>query len=558
MEFFDAQQFVFGDEVRVADSLSDHLSVAAALGRMKQQDLPSYLRPARAAFISSYTVQGLAEACIAKALRHNIRLETYVAPYNQFSQEVFGAQSGLMKFKPHVTYALFDEPDIVDGVHLKNILKGLKERISGHVVVFLFVSSRPVGRDRSTAYNGILKQSADERLHLFDFPSFLDGIGREEHWYTKYKALGDLRLAPQAFVPLAGALMPFAVASSGATKKCLVVDLDGTLWKGIVGEDGLSGIKPDGKIQSHLKQLYERGVILAINSKNNPDDALEVFRRHRDMVLKEDHFAAMKINWNDKASNIREIAEELNIGLDSLVFVDDDEFQRGLVRKFHPEVAVLSPAEVFAYPGFTSFVLTDEDRQRGAMYAQERKRTELSSSFPTVEDFLRDLDLKLFIQSAEDAAMARISQLTQKTNQFNLATRRYSEEEIRERVDSGWRVWTAQASDRLGDYGTIGAVMVEPMGSEWRIDNFLFSCRVLGRGLEKAFLAFVLEKAKQDGRVSVMGEFTPTAKNKVAARFYPDNGFSGDEQAADGVYVYRHDLDGYKAAYPGFLKLHLS
>lgn len=319
-------------------------------------------------------------------------------------------------------------------------------------------------------------------------------------------------------------------------KKCLVLDLDNTLWGGIVGEDGVEGIAlsltPPGSgflaFQQAVLDHYHRGVILAINSRNNPEDAWEAIRKHPNMVLKEEHFAASRINWNDKAQNIRELAKELNIGTDSMVFLDDDPTNRDLVRALLPEVATpdmpTDPSEYARFLNslgyFNAHVITDEDKMRGNLYVTERLRKEAEKSHATKEEFLKSLGLELAVFEDDDSCLPRLSQLTEKTNQFNSLKRPLSEKDISDFIQSrSHAVFHARLQDKFGDYGIIAFALVEKSASEWHIKSLLMSCRVFGREVEEAFLSAILARAKDSGanRLTIESEETP--KNAPVREF---------------------------------------
>ena len=261
-------------------------------------------------------------------------------------------------------------------------------------------------------------------------------------------------------------------------KKCIVLDLDNTLWGGVIGEDGMDGIQlsleaPGNSFlafQQALLDRYERGVILAINSRNNPEDALEVIRTHPNMILKEKHFAASRINWADKSENIRELAQELNIGLDSMVFLDDDPTNRAQVRSLVPEVEVpelpTDPREyarfLHSLPYFPGEAVTDEDSMRGNLYVTERLRQKEEERHASREEFLGSLGLRLEVIRDDATAVPRISQMTGKTNQFNIDKKPYTEEEIRTFIESSeYVVFQGKLSDRFGDYGIIALAIAK-------------------------------------------------------------------------------------------------
>lgn len=320
------------------------------------------------------------------------------------------------------------------------------------------------------------------------------------------------------------------------TKKCIVLDLDNTLWGGIVGEDGLDGIKlsltsPGASFiafQQALLDLYNRGIVLTINSRNNFEDAIKVIRSHPNMILKEHHFAAMRINWNDKTDNIIDLAKELNIGLDSMVFFDDDSTNRASVRAMLPEVETpelpTNPANytrfLISLPYFKSITITDEDKMRGNLYVTERLRKEAEKSFVDKNKFLKDLDLELQIFIDDPSSVTRLAQLTEKTNQFNINKHPMTEEEIIELINSPkHKVFYGRATDRFGDHGIINFAVAENKGNLWNIDDFLMSCRVIGRGIEEAFLASIGQVIKTSGAKQLSIKFVPTEKNKPAEEF---------------------------------------
>ena len=325
-----------------------------------------------------------------------------------------------------------------------------------------------------------------------------------------------------------------------------MLDLDNTLWGGVIGEDGKAGIQLGHEgiglafvdVQRELLNLRQKGILLAICSKNNPEDAYEVIRNHPAMVLREEHFAAAEINWNDKAENIREIARRLNIGVDSLVFIDDSPVERQRVRSTFPEVAVpewpLDPCESkralgrIASEYFLKFNISEDDRRRGDMYHAQVERERLAGDAGNLEDFYRSLQMKITIGRADHETIPRVTELTQKTNQFNLTTRRYTEPEIASiSADGECRVYWLKLEDRFGPNGIVGVLILRrECRKQWSIDTFLLSCRVIGRTVEEAFLGWTLRELKGLGATEIMGEYIPTAKNVIAANLYDKLGFT--------------------------------
>lgn len=334
-------------------------------------------------------------------------------------------------------------------------------------------------------------------------------------------------------------------------KKCLVLDLDNTLWGGVVGEDGIDNLalslEPPGDsfiaFQQAILDHYNRGVILAINSRNNPDDAWEVIRTHPNMILKEHHFAASRINWSDKAHNIRELAQELNIGLDSMVFLDDDPTNRELVRTLVPEVETPElPQDPTQYTRFLNSldyfnvdVITDEDKMRGNLYVTERLRKEAEKRYAHKEDFLQSLALELFVHEDDDSCVPRLAQLTEKTNQFNTLKRPTSEDEIHAYLRSDTHhVFYARLRDTFGDHGVIAYALVEAGKDAWHIRSLLMSCRVFDRGVEEALLGVIVARAKEQGIQTVTIAVEETAKN-LPARTFVDAYFTNGVLNAGGI-----------------------
>ena len=317
-------------------------------------------------------------------------------------------------------------------------------------------------------------------------------------------------------------------------KKCLVLDLDNTLWGGILGEDGPDGIKINGEypgkaflyFQKGLLELGKNGVILAVCSKNNQQDVMDLWEKNPFLVLRKEHFAAYRINWQDKATNIKELAEELNLGLDSFVFVDDNPAERELIKQLLPEVSVPDfPVQPYELPSFFKkmvedyfkvYTITEEDKKKTSQYKANAQRSNLQKSFANFGDFLRSLDIHLTIASANEYNIPRIAQMTQKTNQFNLTTKRYTDADIKTMIEKGGQVYCLSVADRFGDNGITGCIIVN--GNE--IDSFLLSCRILGKEIETAFIKKVFQMLRDLGMTELKAKYLPTAKNAQVREFY--------------------------------------
>lgn len=332
-------------------------------------------------------------------------------------------------------------------------------------------------------------------------------------------------------------------------KKCLVLDLDNTLWGGVLGEEGIEGVKIGGDYpgkaflywQEALLELSKSGVILTVCSKNNEQDVLDAWEKNPFMVLKKEHFAASRINWVDKATNIKELATELNIGLDSFVFVDDNPTERELIKQMLPMVEVpefpAQPYELMPFfkqlveDYFKVYSVTDEDKKKTEQYKQNAARAQAQASFADFDSFLESLNIQITIEAANEFNIQRIAQMTQKTNQFNLTTHRYTDADVRGFVDAGWKVWCIGVADKFGDNGITGAIMITPKGE---IDTFLLSCRILGKGIEIAFVKKILSLLAEAGIDNLTAKYLPTAKNDQVKEFWEKVGFVCTQETEDG------------------------
>jgi FkbH-like protein len=430
-----------------------------------------------------------------------------------------------------------------------------------------WVTPGPLGHGLGGTAEGPIRRvaeiNASLRRHLPESAYFLDlgevsGIaGRSSFYDMRNYYWTKQPFGEEGVRLLAEHLWAGVRALSTGPKKVIVLDLDNTLWGGVVGETGALGValgdSPDGEsfraFQRHLKGLAERGVVLAIASKNNPADALEVFEKNPDMVLRLDDFGAYEINWEPKGTTIPRLARTLNLGLDSFVFFDDNPAEREQVRQTLPEVEVVDvpedPAEyaraLQAGLYFEAVGLTAEDRQRTGQYVVERKRRDLEASASSLDDYLLSLEMEGEVRPIDEADLPRVVQLLSKTNQFNLTTRRHSREAVAELLASrGSLGVTLRLRDRFGDHGLVAVMIVvsDAKGplDQARIDTWLMSCRVIGRTAEYFLLGVVLEECRALGYRRLIGEFIPTKKNALVASLYHDLGFhkldGPDEESA--------------------------
>jgi len=370
---------------------------------------------------------------------------------------------------------------------------------------------------------------------------------------TGIKAAKDLRMFHSSkalytldfFKNYADAITPAIKAATGHIKKVIALDCDNTLWGGIIGEDGEENIQMNentlnGKaykeVQTILRSMQSEGVLLALCSKNNLADVDKVFSHHPDMILKEEHIIAKKINWQDKASNLRELSASLNLGLDSFIFIDDSSFEIGLIQKELPQVlCVQVPANLSEYSSvirelrkdFFSLSKTAEDHRKTEQYQVEQQRKSHSARFNSTEEYLASLELRVSIKWNDKIPVPRASQMTQKTNQFNLTTRRYTEIDISKmQADDDFAIAVLSVTDRYGDYGVSGMaiIKVDYKNASATIDSFLMSCRLIGRNVEYAFFDSIVEKLLKEGVKTKRAEYLPTAKNKQVENFYDSAG----------------------------------
>lgn len=381
----------------------------------------------------------------------------------------------------------------------------------------------------------------------------------ERMWFLAktFCALDCLPLVAQNMIQI-------VLASRGRMIKCVILDLDNTLWGGVIGDDGVNGIKlssqGDGEpfhlLQSFLRELSRRGILLAVCSKNEITNAMEPFLNHPEMVLKPDHIAAFVASWDDKAQNILQIQKALNVGLDSMVFLDDNPFERNLVRELLPDVIVPElPEDPADYLGaitslnlFETTSFSDEDLKRTEMYRAQEERHKEQSSYANVEEFLNSLDMRITVESWDDYHLPRIAQLFQRSNQFNLTTRRLSQAQctaIMEETDS-WQPVYAKLTDRLGDHGLISVVACEVHGTDLAIRDWLMSCRVLARTVEQFLMAYVFDCARRLGLRRVTGEYVPTPKNALVRDFFAQFGFQKLSEEVNGRSLWALSIDEFQ------------
>jgi FkbH-like protein len=552
------------------------------ISKSKSIDNSEFDKQIRVAILSSFTLNGIDDVLHVKCADKKLNCETYISGYNQYNQDILNVGSGLYKFSPDISFLILDTRSILkklfyspyylsvierrvyiekQAMELLNLAKTFTQRLNSKLIITNFsiptyssygicetkteYGLQDMIRDLNNRLNAAVFN--EPLIYIYDFNGFVMKYGELNIFDYRQFFFGDIKVSLNYIPYLAEELMGYIKPLLGINRKCIVVDLDNTLWGGVVGEEGFEGIdlgpKAPGnafvEFQLRLLSLYQRGIILAINSRNNPEDAFKVIRDHQYMVLRKENFASIRINWNDKISNMKEIAQELNIGLDSLVYIDDDPINRELMSKAIPEVLTINlPKDPSLYANtlmqlndLNTLVITEEDAKRGQMYNRQRERKELENTVTNLEEFLSQLDIKIKIKKADQFTIPRISQLTLKTNQFNLTTRRYQEEDIRKFCqDKNMIIGSAQVEDKFGDNGITGAFIIrKDSPHEWTLDTFLLSCRVMGRGVEDAIMGFIVNEAEKEGVKKIKGQYIPTKKNKPCETFLPNYGFQREK-----------------------------
>ncbi len=371
------------------------------------------------------------------------------------------------------------------------------------------------------------------------------------------------------------AMQNLVLHNTGKLKKALIFDCDNTLWKGILGEDGPENIdmspasakgKHFNQVQNIAAFLSKKGVIIGICSKNNPEDVEDVLHNHKDMVLRNNLLVIKKVNWTDKATNLQNIAAELNIGVDALVFVDDSNFEINLIKEVLPQIAYLQvPANAAEYPGFLlqnaykyfNLNAAPEDEQKTRIYKEQFERENTRATYKSVDEFLASLEISINVHDNDPAVLPRVAQLTQKTNQFNLTTKRYTEAQVQNFIsDAGTTVMAFGVKDKFGDNGLTAVTIVttDPQDSTRAIfDSFFMSCRIIGRNIEFALIDYLVQHLLQAGYTSALAHYIPTAKNTQVANFYEQAGFVLSH--TNGTKTYTLQLQHYRPKNIGYISI---
>jgi FkbH-like protein len=577
--------------------------IRLALEKAPPERLP--LAPLRVALLSSFSIEFIHDSLIALGFLEGLRIQVYQPAYGQFRQEILNADSGLYKFSPDAVILAVEGRDFVPalyahdasdgavdrevavaGQELPTLVKAFRERSTAILLVHNFapptwprlgILDGHLGQGQAetvAALNAALSRVCRETrgAYAVDYAGLVQRAGALA-WY-------DDRMAHYARAPIAQSALPqlareyikFLRAHGGKSKKCLVLDLDNTIWGGVLGEEGPRGIQLGPEypgsaymaFQRAIRGLRQRGVILAVASKNNPADVDEVFASNPYMVLRPEDFSILRIGWNPKSQSLTEIAAHLNIALDHVVLVDDNPAECDEVGHALPAVTVVTLPQqpehfvrALLEPGFfDGLSVSTEDLRRAELYQQRDQAEELRVKSASLEDFYRRLEMEVTFRSLhEESTAARAAQLTQKTNQFNVTTIRYAEADLLKRsANPAWLVRTVQVRDRFGDNGIVGVLMAHMDTVELEIDTLLLSCRVIGRTVETAMLAYLCEHAIRHGARRLRGSIVATAKNTPVRDLYERHGFQREPGEDDVNTAWSLDLQT-AIRYPEWIKI---
>ncbi len=566
-----------------------HLAKSIEGSQPQAQDLARF----KLAFLSNGTTDLILPCLVASVARHGILLERIETPFDQVTQQALDSGSPLYRSAPNAVVLALDyralplDSSVDAALEHVNAVRAAIRRHSTASIIVQNIARTPAplfgNLDRALAgsryrrvidYNSALEESiAGSGDYLFDVASLAEDVGLDQwhdpsQWYTARLPFS------QRFVPLyTDALARLVAALRGKSRKCLVLDLDNTVWGGVIGDDGLDAIalgqgNPRGEaflaVQRLALALRERGIVLAVASKNDDEVAREPFRKHPDMLLREEHIAVFQANWQDKASNLEAIASALDIGTDALVLLDDNPVERAYVRSVLPEVGIPELPDDPALYGrallfggyFEAVTFSKEDRARADAYQANAQRAQLKAQIGDVSDFLKSLDMTISFAPFDSSGRGRIAQLINRSNQFNLTTRRYSEHEIAA-MEADPSLFTVQVrlADRFGDNGMISVVICRDREETWEVDTWVMSCRVLGRRVEEAVLAEIVKAAVAAGKTGVIGAYIDSGRNSLVRDHYRKLGFT-PVAAEDDQTLWRLALAGFKAPALPFVVKH--
>lgn len=533
-------------------------------------------RSARVAVLGSSTTAQLATLLPLACARTGLHVEVYEAPYGQYRQEVLDPASALYAFDPDVVVLALHDGDVplplvsddpatalADAARpIERLWELLGQRTRATVVQLNFAvpPEQPLGHLGPSVPGSRQRLLLELNLHLpavapphvcfVDCAGLAASVGTRTWFDPRYWHLAKQAVAPRCLPLLSRHVGAVIGAALGLSRKALVLDLDNTLWGGVLGEDGLDGIRlgegAEGEafvaFQRYVTELQAKGVVAAICSKNDEHLVRDAFARHPAMVLDLEEVAVVAAGWDDKPAQLRRIASDLSLGLDALVFVDDNPVEREAVRQLVPEVDVIDlPSDpagyvraLADYPYFATTRLTDEDRARGRQYRARAEAASALAEASSLEEFLDSLEMVATVEPVGPANLARVAQLVGKTNQFNLTSIRRTETELADLVaQPGVLAKAFRLRDRFDDHGLVGVLITRPVDDALEIDTWLMSCRVIGRTLEHAMLSRLARRAVDGGYTAINGTYSPTPKNGLVADLYPRLGFEPVGPPAD-------------------------
>ena len=544
------------------------------------------------AFLSSYTIEIIKSYVAVELANIGYLSEQYFAPFNQFEQEVYNSDSELYKLKPDFIIIHMRIEDVYPDISTRfikynddelekiedsilgrysDILLEIRKKTKSKIIIFDFAD----GRIKSDLFSSselvrsfhVFLQNLNNKLydlcskvsscHVVNYQQIISNFGLSNWGDLKLYYMAKIPFNVNAQIKIAKILSRTINAVVRIPIKCIVLDLDNTLWGGVIGEDGLLGIQLGNNypgnvfkdFQKTLLGLRDQGILLAIASKNNIKDVVEVFEKNTDCVLKMNDFSAIQVHWDDKAKSIERISQELNIGLDSIVFFDDNPVERLWIQEQLPDVKIIDvPDSPIGYIGslidssyFDSLHTTKEDKDRHAQYKQQVKRSKLYKNSKTIDDFLKNLKMKVNIGHMSNVTINRLEQLINKTNQFNLTSKRYDSIDLEDIVSNDGMVLWVSVKDCYGDNGIVGvAIIKDVLSKKWVLDSFLLSCRIIGRKIETVFLSEIVNIARDCGAQIIKGQYIYSKNNNLVSSFYKNHNFKLSDK---DINIWEFNLD---------------
>lgn len=522
--------------------------------------------------MGDYPTQFITQGIKAIGYEYKLDFEILEIDYNLIEQIVFNTSSNFYTFKPSFVIILRSSNkllnkfnDLIDRsqlsqsilLNIQSIYEKINENLKTEILINNFneINDFVYGNYANKIVDSFIYQVRKinyklmdlciekKNLHIIDLSTIQNIYGQKIIFNPTKYITSELNFELDSTVIIAKNIVDIINAQNGGSKKCIIIDLDNTIWGGLIGDDGIENIelgnlgvgKAFTEFQHWLKKLNERGIILAVCSKNDEEIAINVFNNHPDMVLKKEHIAIFKINWNPKYKNIEEIQKILNISFDSMVYFDDSKFERESIKRYLPEIIVPDlpddPAEYLNYLSclnlFEIGSYSNEDINRTKFYHKKIKAIENALEFKNEDDYLVSLNMKCKVNSFNVFNLPRIVQLSQRSNQFNFRTIRYTENDIKNIMDDkSFHGFTFSLSDKFGDNGLVSVIVLKEINNhEFFIENWFMSCRVLKRGLESFILNHIITFAKSKGIKIIIGEYLSNPKNVILKDFFKENGF---------------------------------